>query len=160
MKTKVKLGLNLLFLTLAANHAYARGILNLVTGVCQEDFGGYPDCRRVFIDAAEKAIQLGFGYDDNDPFSGMQIHTPLMNLTKAESVKMAYELAGCWHALAYTHTAYDGKYPPTGNDHASLLRAKGFFEAGQPDPLVMRAVSEGRMPMPATSNYDHRDGRV
>jgi 7-cyano-7-deazaguanine synthase len=153
-------GRNLLFLTLAANHAYARGIINLVTGVCQEDFGGYPDCRRVFIDAAEQAIRLGFGYDDNDQFSQMRIFTPLMDLTKAQSVRMAHELPGCWDALAHTHTAYDGKYPPTGNDHASLLRAKGFYEAGFPDPLVLRAVAEGLMPMPSTSNYDHRDGRV
>lgn len=147
-------GRNLLFLTLAANHAYARGIFNLVTGVCQEDFGGYPDCRQVFIDAAQQAIRLGFGYDDNDPFSKMQIHTPLMNLTKAESVKLAYSMPRCWHALAYSHTAYDGAYPPVGNDHATLLRAKGFFEAGLPDPLVMRAHREGLMELPPTSNYD------
>ena len=147
-------GRNLLFLTLAANHAYARGIFNLVTGVCQEDFGGYPDCRQVFIDAAQQAIRMGFGYDDNDPFSSVEIHTPLMNMTKAESVQLAYDLPGCWKALAYTHTAYDGAYPPVGHDHATLLRAKGFFEAGLPDPLVVRAVQKGLMPIPDTSNYD------
>lgn len=147
-------GRNLLFLTLAANHAYARGVLNLVTGVCQEDFGGYPDCRQVFIDAAQQAIRLGFGYDDNDPFSAVKIHTPLMNLTKAQSVKLAYSMPECWRALAYTHTAYDGAYPPIGNDHATLLRAKGFFEAMLPDPLVVRAVEEGLMDFPDTFNYN------
>ena len=147
-------GRNLLFLTLAANYAYARGILNLVTGVCQEDFGGYPDCRQVFINAAQEVIRFGFGYDDNDPFSDLTIHTPLMNLTKAESVKLAHRMPDCWHALGYTHTAYDGQYPPIGNDHATLLRAKGFFEAGLPDPLVMRACTEGVMSWPMTSNYD------
>lgn len=147
-------GRNLLFLTLAANEAYSKGILNLVTGVCQEDYGGYPDCRRVFIDAAERAIQLGFGFDDADPFSKMHIYTPLMDMTKAETVKMAYEMPACWEALKYTHTAYDGQYPPVGNDHATLLRAKGFFEAGLPDPLVERAIQEGLMPPPTTSNYD------
>ena len=147
-------GRNLLFLTLAANHAYARGIFNLVTGVCQEDYGGYPDCRQTFIDAAQAAIRLGFGYDDNDPFSAMEIHTPLMYLTKAQSVELAFTMPECWKALAYTHTAYDGQYPPTGSDHATLLRAKGFFEAGRPDPLVVRAYCEGLMPLPDTSNYD------
>lgn len=146
-------GRNLLFLTLAANHAYARGILNMVTGVCQEDYGGYPDCRRVFIDAAQQAIRLGFGYDDNDRFSEAKVHTPLMDLSKAASVHLARKLPGCWDALAYTHTAYDGQYPPTGNDHATLLRAKGFLEAGYPDPLVLRAVSEGLMALPETTNY-------
>lgn len=146
-------GRNLLFLTLAANLAYSRGILNLVTGVCQEDFGGYPDCRQVFIDAAQQAIRLGFGYDDTDRFSELTIHTPLMNMTKADTVHLAKSIPGCWAALAYTHTAYDGQYPPTGHDHATLLRAKGFYEAGLPDPLILRAVEEGLMPLPNTSNY-------
>lgn len=147
-------GRNLLFLTLAANHAYARGIFNLVTGVCQEDFGGYPDCRQSFIDAAQQAIRLGFGYDNSDPFSTVSIHTPLMNLTKAESVLLASSLGPeCWNALAWTHTAYDGAYPPIGKDHATLLRAKGFLEAGFPDPLVLRAVREELMELPNTPNY-------
>jgi 7-cyano-7-deazaguanine synthase len=147
-------GRNMLFLTLAANHAYARGITNLVTGVCQEDFGGYPDCRQSFITAAEFALRLGLGADEHDPFMLLKIHTPLMNLTKAESVRLAFSIPDCWNALAYTHTAYDGQYPPIGNDHATLLRAKGFFEAGLADPLVLRAHCEGLMELPDTPNYN------
>lgn len=151
-------GRNLLFLTLAANVAYALGATHVITGVCQEDFGGYPDCRQVFIDRAQEAIREGFSYLDpdtggRDDFYNFRIHTPLMNLSKAESVKLAAELPGCMDALAYSHTAYDGKYPPTGKDHASLLRAKGFEEAGLPDPLVLRAHREGLMPLPETPNY-------
>lgn len=146
-------GRNLLFLTLAANLAYSLGITNIITGVCQEDFGGYPDCRQVFIDAAQRAIALGFGYDDNDPFSKVEIITPLMFLTKADSVLLANNLPGCMDALAYSHTAYDGAYPPVGNDHATLLRAKGFFEADLPDPLVVRAWRAGLMDLPETRNY-------
>ena len=150
-------GRNMLFLTLAANHAHARGITHIMTGVCEEDYGGYPDCRQVFIDAIESTIRLGFGYDDNDKFrTDFTIMTPLMNMTKAATVHMAKQLGnGCWEALAYTHTAYDGAYPPVGNDHATLLRAKGFLEAGLPDPLVLRAVREGLMDVPATTNYEY-----
>ncbi len=147
-------GRNLLFLTIAANLAYSLGITDVITGVCQEDFGGYPDCRQMFIDSAEQTIRRGFGYDDTDGFCNFTIWTPLMNLTKAQTVLMAHKMPDCWDALAYTHTSYDGQYPPTGNDHATLLRAKGFFEAGLPDPLVVRAWMEGLMDLPETPNYE------
>lgn len=145
-------GRNLLFLTLAANHAYARGITHIITGVCQEDFGGYPDCREVFINAAQSAIRFGFSFND-DLFNAVQIHTPLMHLSKAKTVEMAWGMPDCWATLAHTHTAYDGMYPPDGKDHATLLRAKGFLEAGRPDPLVLRAIKEGFMKRPSTPNY-------
>lgn len=137
---------NMLFLTLAANRAIAQGCSALVTGVCQEDFGGYPDCRRVFINAMEDAI--GKSMD-----MGFEIHTPLMDLSKAESVALALSLPGCYAALGFSHTAYDGAYPPLGHDHATLLRAKGFEQAGVPDPLIVRAYWEGLMPLPFTSPY-------
>lgn len=145
---------NQFFLTLAANYAYAQGSNILITGVCQEDFGGYPDCRRTFIDAFEKACNLGTFTGEDETLPPLQVLTPLMNLTKEQTVEMAEDLAGCYEALAYSHTAYDGQYPPVGHDHATLLRAKGFEEAGVPDPLVLRAVREGLMPMPEASNYD------
>lgn len=141
---------NLLFLTLAANRAIAWGCDQLVTGVCQEDFGGYPDCRQVFVLAAEAAIRLGTFLDPNAKFT---IRTPLMNLSKADSVKLALELHGCYGALGFSHTAYDGSYPPTGKDHATLLRAKGFEQAMVPDPLVVRAYWEGAMGLPDSPNY-------
>lgn len=144
---------NQLFLTVAANRAYALGCSALVTGVCQEDYGGYPDCRHTFIIALTEACNEGTFTDEPDTLPNLIIHTPLMFLTKAETVELAASLPDCFEALAYTHTAYDGKYPPTGNDHASLLRAKGFEEAGYPDPLVLRAVAEGLMPMPEAEHY-------
>lgn len=142
---------NQLFLTIAANRAYALGCNRIITGVAQEDFGGYPDCRRGFIDALEHASELGTFTD------GFHILTPLMNLNKCDTVLLAAELDGCMDALAYSHTAYDGLYPPTGKDHASLLRAKGFEQAGYPDPLVVRAWREGLMDLPETANYDKVD---
>lgn len=140
---------NQLFLTLAANIAVDLRCSNIVTGVCQEDFGGYPDCRQDFIDCLAIAVNesLGVGTDTWPDTDGIEILTPLMNLTKAESVHLAVKV-GAYLPLAFSHTAYDGQYPPTGRDHASLLRAKGFAEAGMPDPLVMRAIMEGAMPPP------------
>lgn len=146
---------NQLFLTIAANRAYVLGCRNLVTGVCQEDFGGYPDCRQVFIDALETACNQGTFTGQDGALGALKIHTPLMFLTKAESVHLAKRIPGAYEALAYSHTSYDGQYPPVGHDHATLLREKGFFEAGLPDPLILRAVFEGLMDMPKTENYKH-----
>lgn len=139
---------NQLFLTLAANRAYVLGITDLVTGVCQEDFGGYPDCRKVFIAALENACNLGTFTGQDGALPALTIHTPLMYLTKAESVELAASMPQAYLALAYSHTSYDGAYPPTGHDHATLLRKKGFEESGLPDPLILRAVDEGLMEMP------------
>jgi 7-cyano-7-deazaguanine synthase len=141
---------NTLFLTIAANSAYCKGIKNIVTGVCQADNANYADCREEFIDAMEVTINWSLG-SRREYF----IQTPLMNNSKSETVKMALEIPGCWEALAYSHTAYDGAYPPVGHDHATILRAHGFEEAGYPDPLILRAWFEGAMPLPLTHNYDH-----
>lgn len=147
---------NQLFMTIAANRAYCLGISHLVTGVCQEDNGGYPDCTQEFIDALTQACNLGsFTGKDGAP-SPLKIHTPLMDLSKAASVHFALKHPGCYAALAYSHTSYDGAYPPTGHDHATLLRAKGFEEAEIPDPLVLRAHKEGLMDLPETPNYSEQ----
>ena len=146
---------NQLFLTVAANRAYVKGCRDMVTGVCQEDFGGYPDCRRSFIDAFTLTTNLGTFTGDEGAIGSVTIHTPLMYKTKKEAVWMATGMTGCWEALAWSHTAYDGEYPPTGNDHASLLRAKGFAEANWPDPLVLRAVWDNLMEMPDQRNYHY-----
>lgn len=144
---------NQLFLTLAANRAYVIGARILVTGVCQEDSGGYPDCRQIFINEIQDACNSGTFTGRDGAIGNLKILTPLMDLTKAESVHLAHSMPQCWNALAYSHTSYDGQYPPIGHDHATLLRAKGFEEAGFPDPLVMRAVKEGVMEYPPTDNY-------
>ncbi len=140
---------NALFLTLAANHAVSLGCDTLITGVCQADNANYPDCRQSFIDAMQHMINEALG------MRCLTISTPLMDLSKARSIVLARAVDG-YYALAFTHTAYDGQYPPIGNDHASTLRRHGFEEAGVPDPLVIRAVNEGLMPLPQTLNYMDR----
>lgn len=145
---------NALFLTIAANHAEDHGITNLVTGVCQMDNANYDDCRKTFIVATEQYINTALG-NDHRGTGWMHIHTPLMWLSKAETVRLAYFISQtCWTAMSHTHTSYDGKYPPTDMNHANVLRAQGFEEAGLPDPLVLRAYMEGLMELPETCNYD------
>lgn len=139
---------NAVFLTLAANRAVVGDYDTLVTGVCQEDNANYPDCRIEFIEAMETTINKALGIE------GFSIKTPLMYLSKAETVALAYRTPHTYRALALSHTAYNGEYPPTGKDHASVLRAHGFEQAGMPDPLVVRAWREGLMELPNTPNYE------
>lgn len=142
---------NMLFLTLCANHARYVGANDLITGVCQADYGGYPDCRQGFIDSITDTINLALGTTPENQFS---IHTPLMNLTKAESINLAMTIPGAYGAWAWSHTAYDGSYPPIGRDHATVLREKGFSEANVPDPLIVRAWLNFDMDLPSLSNYE------
>lgn len=148
---------NQLFLTIAANRAIARGCPYIFTGVCQEDFGGYPDCRNNFIRRLSYATNTSLG----DNMNLLTFVTPLMFMTKTQSVLRACDTPGCYKALAYTHTAYDGQYPPRGKDHATLLRAKGFEGARIPDPLLLRAVyiDEVMSPdeLPQTDTYDQKN---
>lgn len=138
---------NAAFLMIAANRAIVAGCEALVTGVCQADNANYPDCREIFITSAQTTINLALGIDH------FRIDTPLMHLSKADTVKLALSLPHTYEALAYSHTAYNGEYPPTGHDHASILRAHGFEVAGVPDPLVARAWREGLMELPTSPNY-------
>lgn len=124
---------NQLFLTVAMNRVAINnsGDLHLCMGVCEADSGGYPDCRKGFISAMEAAGTAGF---DRQVF----VHTPLMQMSKADSVRLASTLPGCLDALAWSHTCYNGHVPPCGKCHACLLRSRGFAEAGIPDPLIAR----------------------
>jgi 7-cyano-7-deazaguanine synthase len=148
---------NTLFLTIATNWALHFGCDTLITGVCQQDNANYPDCTQEFISSFEDTINFSLGnlsMDDLDePKPPFRIVTPLMNLSKADTVRLAKTLPGCWEALAYSHTSYDGKYPPTDMNHSNVLRGQGFLEAGEADPLVIRAWMEGLMELPETENY-------
>lgn len=122
-------GRNLIFLSLAAAKAYGLGIKTLMTGVCQTDFSGYPDCRQEFITSAMKTITLALD-------SPITIEAPLMYVTKAETVKLMAEI-GKLELYKYTHTCYEGQWPPCGKCPACELREKGFKQAGFIDPLTM-----------------------
>lgn len=136
-------GRNILFLSLAAAYAVKMGAHDIVTGVCQTDYSGYPDCRREFIDAMEKALEAGL------PSSArpIRILTPLMYMTKAETVRMARRLSsGCWEALSLSITCYNGKKHGCGTCPACALRAKGFEEAELEDPASRDSIFHDHHP--------------
>jgi 7-cyano-7-deazaguanine synthase len=122
-------GRNLLFMTLAAAVAYRRDLQVIVTGVCETDFSGYPDCRDDTMKAMQLALSLGMD-------KRFLIETPLMWIDKAATWTMAHQLGG--QALVdliveHTHTCYLGdrthRHPwgyGCGECPACLLRAKGF----------------------------------
>lgn len=121
---------NLLLLTVAANRAAIIGSYQIITGVCQTDYSGYPDCRREFLDVAQSALKFSIG-TQND----FQIIAPLMNLNKAETWKLAHDLGALAEILHFTMTDYNGKsdwnYWGYGdpNSPSSKLRKKGWEEA-------------------------------
>jgi 7-cyano-7-deazaguanine synthase len=80
-------GRNLMFLTAAAALGYRRGIRDLVGGMCETDYSGYPDCRADTMEATQRALRLGMAMD-------VTIHTPLMHIDKAETWRLAERLGG------------------------------------------------------------------
>lgn len=120
-------GRNILFLTVAASLAYTKKIHNLVIGVSQVDYSGYPDCREGFIRSMERSLSLGMAYK-------IKIHTPLQHKTKKEVVLLAQKLGALKH-MKHTHTCYRGAKKPCGTCPACKLRAKGFEDAGILDAL-------------------------
>jgi 7-cyano-7-deazaguanine synthase len=97
-------GRNLLFLTFAAALAYRRGLRHIVTGVCETDYSGYPDCRDDTLKALQVALNLGME-------KRFVLHTPLMWIDKAATWELAEEIGGS--ALVElmaerTHTCYKG----------------------------------------------------
>jgi 7-cyano-7-deazaguanine synthase len=119
-------GRNLLMLTAAASYAAARDVGALVTGVCQTDFSGYPDCRESTMQALERAIVQGL----DRPFV---IHTPLMHIDKADTFLLAQELGVLDLILEESHTCYEGDHTTRhawgygcGACPACELRARGW----------------------------------
>lgn len=122
-------GRNAVFLSIAISHAYTLGVTDVVGGMCQTDYSGYPDCRRDFIDSMQASISMALGKE-------IHIHTPLMYLSKAETWKLAYDLGVLDVVRDLSHTDYNGDrstYNEWGygklDNPASILRAKGYEEA-------------------------------
>lgn len=132
-------GRNLVFISLALNQAVHWRTLDghvadIIVGVCQSDFGGYPDCRAGTISALERALSLGID-------SNVTIQTPLMYLTKAQTVNYAFKsnhaTAVVEQVLALSVTCYYGKRPGCGECTSCTARLNGFKEAGITDPQLL-----------------------
>ena len=119
---------NAVFLTIATAYAFNKGISNIITGTCETDFSGYPDCRQVFINSL--AVTMTLALDTN-----IRIHTPLMYLDKAQTWKLAKDLDCLDVIINDTMTDYNGsqKMNEWGkgelDNEASKLRAKGYYKA-------------------------------
>jgi 7-cyano-7-deazaguanine synthase len=92
---------NQLFITLAHSYLQKIGGGDLITGVCETDYSGYPDCRRNFIDLIEQATNVG-----SETY--IQIITPLMYLDKAETFKLADDIGYLNEVIELSHTCYNG----------------------------------------------------
>lgn len=123
-------GRNLLFFTFAAAVAWRRGIRNMVGGMCETDFSGYPDCRDNTIKALQVALNLGMD-------RSFVLHTPLMWLDKSETWSLAQKLGGdalVDIVLEHTHTCYENARGPReawghgcGHCPACALRKRGYL---------------------------------
>lgn len=127
-------GRNILFLTLASIYAYQVGAEAVITGVCETDFSGYPDCRDEFVKALNQAIVLGIARD-------IRFETPLMWLNKAETWALADYYQQLDIIRHHTLTCYNGiKGDGCGHCAACHLRANGL-EQYQSDPAnIMSAL--------------------
>jgi 7-cyano-7-deazaguanine synthase len=139
---------NTIFLSYALAWAEVLDCRDVFIGVNAIDYSGYPDCRPEFIDAFERAANLGTkmgeGYRDTETRrqgdkerGGFRIHTPLIAMTKAQIIRRGVEL-GVDYAM--THSCYDPDESgrACGRCDSCLLRKKGFAEAGVSDPTIYR----------------------
>ena len=98
------------------------------------DYSGYPDCRPQFYEAMKIALDFGSKLWTEYEVS-INVETPIIGLSKAEIVDLGMKLGA---PLEYTWSCYEGSEMPCGSCDSCILRAKGFAEAGVPDPLLKR----------------------
>ncbi len=122
---------NTIFLSFALAWAETLGASDVFIGVNALDYSGYPDCRPEYIRAYEAMANLATR--DGVEGTGYRIHTPLIELSKADIIRLGLRL-GVDYGL--THSCYDpdARGRPCGACDSCLLRAKGFAEAGIEDP--------------------------
>jgi len=115
-------GRNMIFLTYAAVYAYSLHVRDLVIGVSQADYSGYPDCRDTFIKSTNASLNLAMEYE-------FQIHTPLMWKDKKAVWQLSHDLGVFDIVRTQTLTCYNGIIAEgCGKCPACKLRAKGLEE--------------------------------
>ena len=126
---------NTIFLSLALGWAEVLEARDIVIGVNALDYSGSPDCRPEFIGAFERLADLATKAGVEG--ARFRVHAPLLTLGKADIIRRGLEL-GLDYGL--THSCYDPSPDgrPCGACDSCVLRARGFAEAGVPDPLLQR----------------------
>ena len=128
-------GRNILFLTLAGVYAYQLGCDAIITGVCETDFSGYPDCRNDFVQAMQQSLALGLD-------KPIKIITPLMWLNKAETWALADKYQQLDLIKQQTLTCYNGIIGDGCKDCPScLLRQRGLDDYLQNAEQVMQSLN-------------------
>ena len=123
---------NTVFLSLALAWAEVLGSFDIFIGVNALDYSGYPDCRPEYISSFEKTANLATKAGVSG--SSFKIHTPLIDMTKSEIIKVGLDL-GVDYSLTSSCYDPDQEGNPCGLCDACYLRLKGFKEAGIIDPL-------------------------
>ncbi len=132
---------NTIFLAIALGWAEVLGATDLYLGVNALDYSGYPDCRPAFLEAFEALanVATAAGTEQGARF---QIHAPLVERSKADIVRRAFELGvdlsgthSCYDPLAPSVDDEDARWLACGRCDACALRLKGFAEAGHTDPI-------------------------
>ena len=131
---------NTVFLSIALSWAEVLGANDIFLGVNALDYSGYPDCRPEYIEAFETMANIATKAG-TEGRQRLKIHTPLIQLTKAQIVSLGRDLGV---AFGLTSTCYDPglEGQPCGRCDACQLRLKGFREAGLEDPLTYAPESE------------------
>lgn len=130
---------NTVFLALALGWAEVLDARHIFIGVNAVDYSGYPDCRPEFVEAFERMANLATkaGVEGNT----FKIHTPLINLSKAEIIRRGINL-GVDFGLTVSCYAADTQGYACGRCDACRLRRQGFIQAGVPDPTIYQAPGQ------------------
>jgi 7-cyano-7-deazaguanine synthase len=130
---------NTVFLSFALAYAEVIGATDIFIGVSALDYSGYPDCRPEYIAAYEQMANLATrsGVEGN----AVKIHTPLINLTKAQTVELGTRL-GVDYSLTLSCYDPDAEGRACGHCDSCLLRLRGFADAGLTDPVRYQEATE------------------
>lgn len=123
---------NTIFLSMAASYAEATGARRIFIGAHSDDSSGYPDCRKDYLDAFNKAIKLGtrMGREGR-----LALDFPMIEKNKADIIRMGIRLGV---PFEFTRSCYKSGRMPCMECDSCVLRAKGFREAGISDPALIR----------------------
>lgn len=128
---------NTIFLAIALAWAEVLDAKDIFIGVSAIDYSNYPDCRPEYIKAFQNLSNLATKYGMEE--GGIQIHTPLINLSKAETIKLGLEL-GVHYKMTVSCYQADELGHACGKCHSCMLRKKGFIEAMMPDLTLYSSV--------------------